>query len=304
MLPDDDQTKQLRLDDGRQLAFCSRGDSASPKAIWFDGTPGSRLTAVLGDEACERFGLCVATFDRPGYGRSEPNRGRSVADVASDVAQLTEHLQWDDWIAFGYSGGGPHALACGASLADQVRAVVAIATVGPPHELVDWATDAPRGASEARASLSADPERFEHQIRKMRDGLTLDPLAGMMAASGEDVSPADAAWLNEPAHYDMFNAALREALRPGQHGWHDDEIAIYRPWGFALHDIDVPVRFLHGVADSIAPVTHMRQMVERIPNATGDEILTAAHLSVLNHLDRLAPFLSDPSRKATTGRTT
>ena len=301
MPPPDDQTKRLQLNDGRQLAFCTRGDPASPKAIWFDGTPGSRLTAVLDDEACERFGLCVATFDRPGYGRSDPKRGRSVADVADDVAQLTEHLRWDNWIAFGYSGGGPHALACGASLATQVRAVVAIATVGPPHELADWTSTAASGASVAHATWSADPERFEQQIREMRDELSPDPLAGMMSASGDDLSPADAGWLAEPDHYGMFNAALREALRPSHHGWHDDKVAIFQPWGFALEDIRVPVHLLHGSADSIAPITHMRQMADRIPDATVHEIVTAAHLSVLDHLDRLEPFITEQSFEAITG---
>lgn len=44
----DDQTRLFQLADGRQLAFCIRGDPAAPKAIWFDGTPALLRAAAAG----------------------------------------------------------------------------------------------------------------------------------------------------------------------------------------------------------------------------------------------------------------
>ncbi len=175
-------------------------------------------------------------------------------------------------MAVGYSGGAPHALACGALLADQVDAVAAIAAVGPPDQLDDWATDAHPSARDTHRAVTSNRDAFGQQIRQMRDTLAADPIEGMLAAFGDGGSASDVNWLNESSHRTMFDTSLREALRPGPHGWHDDEIALHQPWGFDLGDINVPVHFLHGTADTIAPLTHARHMVTRIRHATLDEV--------------------------------
>ena len=291
----DDITDELILRDGRHLAYCTTGGPHSPSVIWFDGTPGSRLTTIFADQLGPRLELRVATFDRPGYGRSDPQPDRTVADVTADVAQLTEHLGWDQWLAVGYSGGAPHALACGALLADQVDAVVAIAAVAPPDQLDDWATEAHRSARDTHRAVTGNRDASLQRIRQMRDTVAPDPIEGMLAAFGDGGSASDVNWLHEPSHRTMFDTSLREALRPGPHGWHDDEIALHQPWGFDLRDIDVPVHFLHGTADTIAPLSHARQMVTRIRHATLDEVPDVGHLAVLAHLDRFACVIATAS---------
>ena len=46
--------------------------------------------------------------------------GRSVADAAADIAALADELGFERFAVVGGSGGAPHALACGALLADRV----------------------------------------------------------------------------------------------------------------------------------------------------------------------------------------
>lgn len=230
----------LRLRDGRSLAYTWRGDEDAQPIVWFDGTPGSRLTTALDDAACDRLGIQVVTFDRPGYGDSDRHPGRSVADVTQDVSQLTADVGWSRWVAVGYSGGAPHALACGARLAERVAAVVAVAAVGPPEEVPGW------------SGVASDPE-----------------------------------------HRTMFARSLREALRIGHHGWYDDEVAYHRPWGFRLSDITIPVHFLHGIDDPIAPIDVMRLMVAGIPDATADERPEVGHVAILDQLDRIGRVVTN-----------
>ena len=48
-----------------------------------------------------------------------------------DSAAVLDHLGVDTCLVAGWSGGGPHALATGALLADRVRGVLSIAGVAP-----------------------------------------------------------------------------------------------------------------------------------------------------------------------------
>jgi pimeloyl-ACP methyl ester carboxylesterase len=54
-----------------------------------------------------------------------------VADCAADTAAVLAYLDADRCYTVGASGGGPHALACAALLADQVLACATVAGVGP-----------------------------------------------------------------------------------------------------------------------------------------------------------------------------
>jgi pimeloyl-ACP methyl ester carboxylesterase len=76
-------------------------------------------------------GLTLIAYHRPGYGGSSPQRGRSVADCAADVRAISRAVGFDRCVVWGLSGGGPHALACGALLDDLVAAVATIASWAP-----------------------------------------------------------------------------------------------------------------------------------------------------------------------------
>ena len=85
----------MRLPDGRELAYCERGDPDGVPVVWHHGSPGSRLERHP-DEAVHRdAGVRLLTFDRPGYGRSSALPGRRVVDVAADVQALADHLGLD-----------------------------------------------------------------------------------------------------------------------------------------------------------------------------------------------------------------
>src|SRR5208283_3158948 len=79
----------------------------------------------------ESRGIRLISYDRPGYGGSTAQPGRNVADCASDVRAIAGALGIDRMAVWGYSGGGPHALACAALLPDLVSAVATFASLAP-----------------------------------------------------------------------------------------------------------------------------------------------------------------------------
>src|SRR6185312_3853086 len=106
---------RVRLADGRTLACLELGDPSGPPVLYFHGYPGSRLEARVAAAAARRLGLRLLAVDRPGFGQSTFQTGRSIGAWAADVAALADRLALGRFSIVGVSGGGPYALACAAS---------------------------------------------------------------------------------------------------------------------------------------------------------------------------------------------
>ena len=106
--------RAVRTPDGRMLAVQESGDPAGRPVLVHMGTPGPRgLYGPHVRDAAAR-GLRLISYDRPGYGGSSPQPGRTVADCAADVRTICAELGIDRLATWGISGGGPHVLACAA----------------------------------------------------------------------------------------------------------------------------------------------------------------------------------------------
>lgn len=125
-------TRQLiTLADGRTLDVFLAGADDAPLVVNLPGTPqGHRLLPAL-EEAAELTGVRIASIARPGYAGSTRLPGRSVADVVPDVLEVVDALGVARFAVVGTSGGGPHALACGALAGDRCVAVAVVSGVGP-----------------------------------------------------------------------------------------------------------------------------------------------------------------------------
>ena len=101
----------VKLNDGRSLAYAEWGDPDGRPVVLFSGTPSSRLLCPDAD-ATEALGVRLITVDRPGYGRPDPDPKHSLLTWADDYAALHRLLGLPPCPVVGWSGGGPHALAC------------------------------------------------------------------------------------------------------------------------------------------------------------------------------------------------
>jgi pimeloyl-ACP methyl ester carboxylesterase len=88
----------IRLADDRILHhYDTRGDeiAGSPRApgpavavFWLHGSPNLGSPPEPLFAVAEANGLCWVSYDRPGYGGSDPDDGRTVASAAADVAAV------------------------------------------------------------------------------------------------------------------------------------------------------------------------------------------------------------------------
>ena len=263
---------------GRRLAYRDNGDPAATPIISHHGTPGSRLDRHPDEDAMlADLGLRMITYDRPGYGESDPQPGRRVVDAADDVAALAEHLEIDRFAVVGTSGGGPHALACSARLGSRVSRVGIVVGVGPSDDpeldflegMDQFNLDEFAAARDSEETLAAFLEPFVDLVRSDPDGL-IDEIASHLPPSDQEV-------IRRPAHRAVARESLIESVRQGSRGWADDDRAFVEGWGFPLSDAARETRLWQGELDVLVPRAHCAYQAERLPNARFELIPGAGH---------------------------
>jgi len=271
---------QLRLPDGRSLDVQESGTQGGEVLVFHHGTPGSCVPFRALADAANRLGLRFVTTSRPGYGDSTRLPGRSVVHVVADTTAVLDALGADRCLVAGWSGGGPHALACGARLAERVAAVLVIAGVAPYEA---GGLDFLAGMGEDNIVEFGKALEGETALRPYLEGeraqLCQATPADIVAAIGSLLPAVDRAVLDEEFGED-FAATMHEGLRIGVDGWLDDDLAFVKPWGFALADIAVPTLLWQGSEDRMVPIDHGRWLAERIPGVTPHLEDGEGHLSI------------------------
>src|SRR5436190_693136 len=270
----------ITLPGGRDLELEVRGPEEGPVIVFHHGTPGASTPLPAHVRAAAARGYRLVTTARPGYSVSTRQPGRSVADVAADTSAVLDHLGLDTCLTMGWSGGGPHALACGALLPDRVRGALVIAGVAPyVAEGLDFlAGMGPENVEEFGAAVAG-----EATLRPVLDAQQqeLATVTGeqIAAAFGGLVPPVDIASLTGELA-ECLAAEFRQGLAIGVDGWVDDDLAFTRPWGFELADIAVPTYLWQGSEDLMVPFAHGRWLSEHIPGVVAHLERGEGHLSI------------------------
>jgi len=121
----------ITLPDGRRLCWHEFGDPGGSPVLYTAGTPVSGLGGASYDQAARAAGLRWISPDKPGYGGSGYQRGRSLIGWGDDLAALAGHLGLDRFALAGESVGGPFTLAAAYRLARRGSVVALIASGGP-----------------------------------------------------------------------------------------------------------------------------------------------------------------------------
>lgn len=269
----------LELSDGRRLVLRVTGPESGTPLLFHHGTPGAATRNRAMEQAIHARGLRFVTFSRPGYGGSSRRPERRVVDVVDDSRAVLDALGATRCLVAGWSGGGPHALACAARL-PQAAAVLVIAGVAPYRAeglaflegMGQDNLDEFAAALEGQSALRDYLEKAAADLRHVDAGSIGAALASLLPA-------ADLAVLTEEFAEDMAES-VREGLRAGTDGWLDDDLAFVTPWGFDLEEIVRPVSLWHGTEDLMVPVAHGRWLGSRIPGVVAHIRDGEGHLSV------------------------
>ena len=273
----------LTLDDGRQLHYEVAGtiEPGGPALVFHHGTPGSGLIWDGLAAPAARHGWPVVMSTRPGYGSSSRNAGRSVASAAADTEAVLDALGVGRFVTTGWSGGGPHTLACAVLLAPRCAAVATIAGVAPyDAEGLDWTAGmGPENVAEFEALSAGDPELESRMAAEMKE-LASIPDSQLADALGGLISPPDRASL-EGGFASFVGAWFRRSATGADGGYWDDNVAFLRDWGVALDALSVPVSVWWADQDLMVPPTHGAWLASHLPGATGFYREGEGHISLM-----------------------
>lgn len=191
-----------------------------------------------------------------------------MASAAADVAAIADALGIGRFAVMGHSGGGPHALACGALLSGLVLGAVCVSGLAPYGVRgLDWyAGMGAAGAGELRAATAG-----RSALEKYLASSEFDP---------EMFTPADHAALH--GAWSWLGKIAGRALEGGLGGMIDDDLAYAAPWGFDAGQVRMPVLILHGGHDRIAPSAHAEWLAGQIRSAELWLRPDDGHVSVLS----------------------
>ncbi|HEY6790193.1 MAG TPA: alpha/beta hydrolase [Trebonia sp.] len=278
----EDQT--ITLASGRTVGFADYGVPGATAVLWCHGGPGSRLEpGYLRREAGEA-GLRIIGIDRPGYGLSAPQPGRTIAGWVPEALAVADHLGIGQFAAVGISTGGAFALALAALAPERVLGVVACcsmtdmrwpegrATMSGPHVLAVW--DAPGRA----AALAAATDAHGEDGGKLHGDIT--PV----------LAPSDLALFRDPGWMKEAAAGFPAMFAHGLEGYTDDRLADGAGWvTFDVASIQCPVTVLHGGSDRMVDVIHAHHTAEVVPSAKLVVFDDDGHFSIMT---KVVPAIS------------
>ncbi|MDO5682124.1 MAG: alpha/beta hydrolase [Propionibacteriaceae bacterium] len=267
------------LADGRRLGYAEFGDRAGFPAFFFHGEPGSRLSGALLADHAQAAGVRLIAPDRPGFGLSGFQPGRGRIEWPDDVAQLADLLGIGQYATVGWSAGGPYALACAAQHPQRVAAAGVLAGVDRLGHLNPrlvkslWRIRLPGG----------DRNRWAEAISQA--------WLRTRTAAGNTIEAT-----NEAAA--TIAAGMREGVRESTAGVLHELRLLNRDWDFDPGAIaGVPIRFWHGLDDTLISTRHTRTLAARIPNAQATYLPGCGHVTLLTQHGR--EILTELRRLAT-----
>jgi pimeloyl-ACP methyl ester carboxylesterase len=281
--------ERLQLEDGRFLEFCqSEGQGSAELLVFHVGTPcaGALYPNVTSVATARR--VRTVSYSRAGYGGSTRSRGRSVAEEASNTAALADHLGVSSFLVAGLSGGGPAALACAALLPERVSSCAVLASASPPGEVgevwFEWYPEDDR--EELRTLATSSPDAL---ARAYEDAaVTFASITPQAIANWPGSPDAERKMFDQsPGFAEALADSMRRGVEWGVDGWMDDAVALARPWGFSVGDVQVPVTIRHGARDPLVRVDHAKWLTEHVPGARAEIMPDQGHASVIDPFDEV-----------------
>ncbi|MCY1281510.1 3-oxoadipate enol-lactonase [compost metagenome] len=276
----DAQPRRLRLPDGRTLAYQIYGEPAGRPLYYFHGFPGSRLQAALHHEQALAAGVCLVAPERPGFGHSDYQAGRSILGWPGDVQPLADSLGQRRFGVLGVSCGGPYALACAHQMGERLDYVGLLAGMGPMDIPALREQQLPMlrlmfGLARRHPLLASPLLALDRRLFLRSPARAVAALAGLLA------EPDRRLLADDPQAAADFAGFLAEAYRQGVRGACKEAQLIASRRGFALEQIKVPVHLYQSGQDRHVPEAMGRHLQSRLPRATLRLYPQEGHLSIV-----------------------
>ncbi len=246
----------IQRPDGRTVGYAEYGDPGGVPVVCFHGTPGSRLIARVFDDWAREAACRLIATDRPGYGLSSPQPGRTFFDHADDVAAIGDELGFDRFAVVGISGGSPYVFASASGYPDRVTAGAVVSGwygLDPPVDIGDLGDEQAASWRERRADPETARPSLDQSAAMVGAIESQDLMRQQLASSPEWVR---ALIESTPSIARAYVDHHLEGLRQGSDGGVQEIGMQARPWGIDFSTIPVEIRLWHGGLDGV-PRSHV-----------------------------------------------
>lgn len=291
-----DEDVLFELRDGRTMAARVMGPEYGVPILTLHGSPGSRLGPHVGRTALAELGVRLVAPDRPGYGLSDPNEGRTIADTAADMGEVMDQLGVERFEVIGRSGGAPYVLGSVALHAARISGAVAFASLAPKEAPIDWTGGMTADNKRKHKAAVQSYEEIIADVRRHADEMKEDP-AHMIDTLWPDLKSSDKAALlaelpEERIRRDIISAQHEGFLQDGI-GWAEDTRALHAEWGVDLQDATSHIILWHGENDPFASPEHSKWLAEYLPSASLTLDPSGSHMTSYLHNYRALELLRD-----------
>jgi pimeloyl-ACP methyl ester carboxylesterase len=245
------RTHELPLPEGTLLVR-EWGPTEGFPVIHHHGLPECSLHVPGGWQSVDDADIRLVTFDRPGYGRSTPQRSPRVVEAASWTQQIADALGLGTFSLLGRGAGAPYAAAAASALGERVHKLCLANGLGP-DELpgFDPASDMiAETRQEIAAARAGEVSLRAFLIAAMERSGPLEPWLDHLA-------PADVELLGRREVQQEEAAAQTEAMRCGVEGWVADDLALFHnDWGCDFSFVTAQTLLVNGLDDVFVPASH------------------------------------------------
>jgi len=281
--PMNTRVRELGRPGGRILGVGEFGDPNGSPVLAFHGIPGTRLMFRAAHAVGYRLGLRLIAPDRPGFGRSTPQRGRQLQDWLPDVDAVLNAYGIDQFSLIGVSGGSPFATATAAHYGDRVDAMLLIGPMGPIAE------------THREAALTWLNRAFFLQLPRVPGGMraTLAPANALFRLSPKlqyelflrMLPPSDRKIMRDHDLRARVIEDVHESLKQGGEGMRTDLSIFSQPWNVDYGAIKAQTFLWQGLADTVVPVDVALSLGAFIPNCIVHRIPDAGHFWIYDNVE-------------------
>ena len=278
------EEKIVKLKDGRKVGYTEYGDLKGKPLFYFHGWPSGRLMAFETDEAAKKLGVKVISIDRPGYGLSDFQEGRTLLDWPNDVLELADQLKIKKFAVMGVSGGGPYAAVCAYKIPDRLTKVGIVVGLAPTYipKMLDgmpWFTKV-GWANYARFPLVA-------KVASILQYLNAKYGPGLGIYRFLFPSKSDRRILDDASIRQRVRKNVQDAFRMGYRGAEWDLKLYTNNWGFNLKDIKAKVYLWYGSDDKNVSLEMGKYYASQIHNSKLTIYPNEGHLCRINHEEKI-----------------
>ncbi|GLJ11764.1 hypothetical protein SUGI_0176380 [Cryptomeria japonica] len=286
---------RIRLKDGRFLAYKESGvpkHKAKYKIVLAHGFMGTRdFVLPASKEVVEKWGVYFVSFDRAGYGESDPHPQRSVRSVAFDIEELADQLELGPrFYIMGISIGGHSVWSCLKYIPHRIQG----ATLVSPVINYRWSGFPAKVSGEAYRQQAIE-DQWALRVLYYAPWLTYwwmtqnwFPSSTAIKGNWKSVNKQDNDMRSKAAADPNSIQRLSAIVQQGVFkSLHRELMVMFGKWEFDPMDLKIdgvnnlPVHVWQGDEDALVPVTLQRYICSRLPSIHYHELHEVGHLYYL-----------------------